>query len=102
MPRHVAYILSQLDDVDKLEYPWHRVTGDGGSLGVIKRHTDGRPQEKLLTEEGHRVEGDEIASRFVDVFVEASALDSGVPQQTRPASESAPKQARKGSPKRSK
>jgi methylated-DNA-protein-cysteine methyltransferase-like protein len=88
MPRHVAYILSQLDAADKLAYPWHRVVGDGGRLGVIKRHADGRPQEKLLTEEGHRIEGDEIASRFLEVFVEAAELDSGVPRQTRPAPDS--------------
>ena len=25
MPRHVAYILSTLEDAEKLVYPWHRV-----------------------------------------------------------------------------
>jgi len=34
MPRHVAYILSQLDDSTKLDLPWYRVVSADGSLGV--------------------------------------------------------------------
>ena len=48
MPRHVAYILSQLDDNTKLDIPWYRVVSADGSLGVPKRDPNGDSQAQLL------------------------------------------------------
>ena len=52
MPRHVAYILSQLDDNTKMEVPWYRVVSADGSLGVPKRDPSGDSQAQLLEREG--------------------------------------------------
>lgn len=85
MPRHVAYILSQLDDHEKFVYPWHRVVGGDGSLGSPKRNPDGTSQADLLQAEGLLVSRNRVASPFASVFVAAGQLPSGLPRQTRPA-----------------
>jgi methylated-DNA-protein-cysteine methyltransferase related protein len=85
MPRHVAYILSQLDSNEKLHYPWHRVSGSNGSLGSPKHHPDGTPQAELLRQEGLLISGNRVQSNFEDIFIPAEQLPSGLPRQRRPA-----------------
>ncbi len=36
MPRHVAYILTTLSEVESEQYPWHRVVSDGGKITAPK------------------------------------------------------------------
>ena len=36
-PRHVAYILTTLDDLDRETIPWWRVVAEGGAVGRHKR-----------------------------------------------------------------
>jgi methylated-DNA-protein-cysteine methyltransferase-like protein len=95
MPRHVAYILSQLDHSEKLRYPWHRVVSGDGSLGSPKTHPDGTSQAELLRAEGILVSGKRIAIGFADVFVPAALLPSGLPQQQRPPDAPVPKSNRR-------
>lgn len=91
MPRHVAYILSQLEDEEKFAYPWYRVVSGDGSLGAPKTNPDGTSQAQLRREEGVLVSGNRVASRFERVFVAAADLPSGLPPQKRPANAPAPR-----------
>ena len=84
MARHVAYILSQLKDNEKLVYPWHRVVSADGSLGSAKYNPDGTSQAELLRAEGILVRGNRVASNVASIFVEAELLPSGLPRQKRP------------------
>ncbi len=84
MPRHVAYILSQLEDNEKFVYPWHRVVSSDGSLGSSKSNPDGTSQADLLRAEGILVSGRRIATSFDLVYVPADQLPSGLPKQSRP------------------
>jgi methylated-DNA-protein-cysteine methyltransferase related protein len=100
MPRHVAYILSQLEEHEKFVYPWHRVVGGDMSLGVLKKNPDGKSQAELLIAEGISVSGNKVLSSFEQVFVAAEQLPSGLARQKRPAdapvaTQSRSKQARK-------
>lgn len=85
VPRHVAYILSQLDEGDKLNYPWHRVIGQNGQLGTPKLHPDGRSQADLLQSEGHLVTNNMVQTPLNSVFISAAELPSGLPKQQRPS-----------------
>ena len=85
MPRHVAYILSQLKPEEKMIYPWHRVVSDGGSLGVVKHHADGKTQAEMLEAEGLVVSKNSVQVSMTRALVEVSDLGSGVAKQTRPA-----------------
>jgi methylated-DNA-protein-cysteine methyltransferase-like protein len=91
MPRHVAYILSQLQDNEKFVYPWHRVVSGDGSLGIPKSNPDGNPQAELLRAEGLIVTGNRISSGFDRAFMPANQLPSGLPKQTRPSDAPVPK-----------
>jgi methylated-DNA-protein-cysteine methyltransferase related protein len=84
MPRHVAYILTMLEPVEKLEFPWFRVVGDDGALGTLKRNADGRTQAELLADEGLVVSNNSVAISMGHALIEVQALNSGVDQQTRP------------------
>jgi methylated-DNA-protein-cysteine methyltransferase-like protein len=84
MPRHVAYILSQLDDAAKMVYPWHRVVSADGSLGADKRAPDGATQAELLALEGIAVRKNRIDVALSAVLVPAARLPHGLPRQTRP------------------
>ena len=95
MPRHVAYILSQLEDSEKLVYPWHRVVSSDGSLGRPRRNPDGTSQAELLRAEGLVIAGQRVAIGFERVFVPADQLPSGLPRQRRPANAPSPKTGRK-------
>jgi methylated-DNA-protein-cysteine methyltransferase related protein len=85
VPRHVAYILSTLEPLEKIHYPWHRVVGGDGKLGNLKLVDTGKTQSQLLNAEVFLVTGNSIESSFDKFFVPAEKLKSGVPKQVRPA-----------------
>jgi methylated-DNA-protein-cysteine methyltransferase related protein len=89
MPRHVAYILSQLPDLEKMLHPWHRVVSGDGTLGTVKRGGEGRTQADLLADEGHVVSGNAVVF-FERAAIAVGALDSGIEKQPRPESSRAP------------
>lgn len=91
MPRHVAYILSQLQDQEKLAHPWHRVVGHDGALGRPRCNPDGTSQADLLRAEGVLVSGSRIGSSFERIFVPAGSLPAGLSRQKRPPDAPAPK-----------
>ncbi len=94
MPRHVAYILSQLEDNEKYIYPWHRVVGGDTSLGTLKKNPDGKAQAELLRDDGILVSNNKVASSFEQVFISAERPSSGLARQKRPADAPVPKQSR--------
>ncbi len=100
MPRHVAYILSQLDDAAKMIYPWHRVVAHDGSLGVLKRGPHGRSQAELLADEGIAVTANRVSPGLDGYYVAVEQLPHGLPRQTRPAPSAAPSSVRR-KPRRS-
>ncbi len=85
MPRHVAYILSQLDDGMKLDVPWYRVVSGDGSLDVPKRGPQGDTQADLLEREGITVVGNAIQPSLEAFFLPCRELSHGIPRQERPA-----------------
>ncbi len=95
IPRQVAYIVAMLDPAEKMSVPWQRVVSEGGSLGTLKRHADGRTQAELLDDEGHVVSGNRIALSFERAFIAAAALTSAVPTQARSAAAPAVAPSRK-------
>lgn len=84
VPRHVAYILSQLSDAEKLNVPWHRVVGEDGRLGVAKWDVDGTRQSIRLIEEGHTLDAKGVLAAFDSKRITVAALPSGVEAQKRP------------------
>jgi methylated-DNA-protein-cysteine methyltransferase related protein len=98
MPRHVAYILSQLKPEEKMIYPWHRVVSDNGSLGVVKRHADGKSQAEMLEVEGLVVSKNSVQVSMARALIEVSALGSGVAKQTRPAEPEKSEQTQRKAP----
>lgn len=93
MPRHVAYILSMLSEIEKATLPWHRVVAMDGRLGVPKAGADGTPQRALLAAEGAAFDTDGRITDAVARLVAVDSLPHGVPRQTRPAT--APKAVRR-------
>jgi methylated-DNA-protein-cysteine methyltransferase related protein len=85
VPRHVAYILSSLDPLEKIQYPWHRVVCGDGKLGKLKRSESGETQSELLRAEGVPVVGNSVEPFFNTLFIPAAKLKSGIRKQTRPA-----------------
>jgi methylated-DNA-protein-cysteine methyltransferase-like protein len=90
MPRHVAYILAQLSEMEKATLPWHRAVTAEGTLGVPKSGAGGESQRALLAAEGAAFDPDGRISDFVARRAEVAALPHGVPKQTRPADAPAP------------
>jgi methylated-DNA-protein-cysteine methyltransferase related protein len=84
MPRHIAYILTTLEDDKKAILPWHRVVGDGGALCKPKLGADGISQAGLLTSEGIQLHDSAVVNMPI-YFIAVEDLKSGVPKQTRPA-----------------
>jgi methylated-DNA-protein-cysteine methyltransferase related protein len=91
VPRHVAYILSRLEDNEKFVYPWHRVVSGDGSLGSPRSNPDGTTQAELLRAEGIPISGNRIVTSLGQVFLPAEKLPSGLPRQTRPPDAPRPK-----------
>lgn len=94
VPRHVAYILSQLEDNEKMVYPWHRIVGVDQSLGTLKRNPDGKTQADLLGEEEVLVSKNRVESAFDRIFIAAEQLPSGLSRQARPPDAPVSKQSR--------
>lgn len=90
MPRHVAYILVQLSEMEKATLPWHRAVAAEGTLGVPKSGAGGESQRALLAAEGAAFDPDGRITDFVARLAEVAALPHGVPKQTRPADAPAP------------
>ncbi len=93
-PRHVAYILSNLTDIEKTTVPWHRAVGENGALGAMKLHADGRPQAELLRDEGGIISA-QVLKNYELMAVKVDTLAHNVPQQKRPANLSSPQASRK-------
>jgi methylated-DNA-protein-cysteine methyltransferase-like protein len=93
MPRHVAYILATLSDIEKATLPWHRVVAADGTTGVAKHGADGTPQRALLAAEGATFDPEGRITDAVAREVTVAALPHGVPRQTRPSD--APKRRRR-------
>jgi methylated-DNA-protein-cysteine methyltransferase-like protein len=85
VPRHVAYILSMLSEMEKASIPWHRAVAADGRLGVPKSGAGGGSQRALLAAEGAAFDPDGRITDFVARRVEVAALPHGVPKQTPPA-----------------
>lgn len=94
MPRHVAYILAQLSEIEKATLPWHRVVAADGRLGVPKAGADGTSQRALLAAEGAAFDHDGRITDFVARRIEVAALPHGVPRQAR-ATEAPPAPGRR-------
>jgi methylated-DNA-protein-cysteine methyltransferase-like protein len=94
-PRHVAYILSTLPDIEKATLPWHRAVAADERLGVPKSGAGGETQRALLAAEGAAFDPDGRITDFVGRQVEVAALPHGVPKQTRPADAPRPRTARR-------
>jgi len=84
MPRHVAYILSRLEDHEKFVYPWYRVVSADGSLGALKRNPDGSSQAELLRAEGLPVNASKVGPNCEQLFLPAEKLASGLARQKCP------------------
>jgi methylated-DNA-protein-cysteine methyltransferase-like protein len=90
-PRHVAYILATLTDIEATTLPWHRAVTAEGAPGTPKSGPDGTPQHALLVAEGAAFD---TAGRIIDFEsrrVDVAAQPHGVPRQTRPADAPAPR-----------
>jgi methylated-DNA-protein-cysteine methyltransferase-like protein len=84
-PRHVAYILAMLDEIEAATLPWHRAVAADGTLGVPKSGPDGATQRALLAAEGAAFDPEGRITDFVARCVAVAGLAHGVAQQTRPA-----------------
>ncbi len=85
VPRHVAYILSMLTEIEKATIPWHRAVAADGRLGVPKAGADGGTQRELLAAGGAAFDPDGRITDFLARGVEVAALPHGVLSQVRPA-----------------
>jgi methylated-DNA-protein-cysteine methyltransferase-like protein len=85
MPRHVAYILATLSDLEKATLSWHRAVAADGRLGVPKAGADGMSQRTLLAAEGAKFDPDGRITDFLARQVAVAELPHGVPKQQRPA-----------------
>ncbi len=95
MPRHVAYILTMLDDAERMALPWHRVVAKDGKLLVSETSAWPSPQAARLMDEGVDVLREGRIADLAAVHIAVDALESGVPRQVRPAD--APKATSRGS-----
>jgi len=73
-----------LDPTAKLAYPWYRVVGGDGTLGVVKRGPDGVTQAELLADEGVQVVGNAVWPDLETHLVPAERLAHGLARQRRP------------------
>lgn len=81
-PRHVAYILTTLDDSIRESVPWYRVVADGGAIGRHKRRDN---QIRRLQAEGVAVS----QGGFVQDFARFVILDIGGPMSAASAAPTA-------------
>ncbi len=78
MPRHVAYILSQLTDTEKEDIPWHRVVNDQGKLDRVRATASGATQRELLEAEGITFTLDHRLQDFDRLFFVVDETTTGV------------------------
>jgi len=52
VPRHVAYILANLDELERETLPWHRAVSSEGRMISARRLGSGQDQAALLAAEG--------------------------------------------------
>jgi methylated-DNA-protein-cysteine methyltransferase related protein len=62
-PRHVAYVLATLNDLERETVPWWRVVADGGAIGRHQRRDD---QMSRLKSEGCAVAPAGIVQDFAE------------------------------------
>ena len=84
-PRHVAYILSTLNEIEREIIPWHRVVAADGTLGPSKKGERGLEQIARLSAEGVAVLPDGRLRDFNEILIDVLDVPSGVPKQTRPS-----------------
>jgi methylated-DNA-protein-cysteine methyltransferase related protein len=94
-PRHVAYILATLADIEAATVPWHRAVTAEGALGTPKSGPDGATQRALLAEEGAAFDPEGRITDFVARRAGVAALAHGVPRQGRPTDAPAPRRRRR-------
>jgi methylated-DNA-protein-cysteine methyltransferase-like protein len=94
MPRHVAYILATLSDIEKATLPWHRAVAADGTLGVPKSGAGGESQRTLLAAEGAAFDPEGRITDFLARCAAVASLAHGVPKQTRPAEAPKPRRRR--------
>jgi methylated-DNA-protein-cysteine methyltransferase related protein len=84
-PRHVAYILAQLEGAEQASIPWFRAVADNGVLSQPKANDFGISQKALLEEESHFIAPDGRILDLARKLIVVEELQSGVPKQARPA-----------------
>jgi methylated-DNA-protein-cysteine methyltransferase related protein len=78
-PRHIAYVLATLDDIERDTVPWWRVVADGGAIGRHQRRDD---QMQRLKREGCAVAPAGIVQDFRDrVVLDLAAPPSGITER---------------------
>jgi methylated-DNA-protein-cysteine methyltransferase related protein len=85
MPRHVAYILAQLEGDEQASIPWFRAVADNGILSKPKFNDFGLSQRDLLIEEKHFIAPDGRILELAQKIIVISEINSGVAKQTRPS-----------------
>lgn len=94
MPRHVAYILSQLTPEEQADTPWYRLVGDDGRLTRAQHDALGVSQRDHLAAEGVIVAADGRLPDFGDLFFELDEISTGVHPVPRMTGEDAPPSSR--------
>jgi methylated-DNA-protein-cysteine methyltransferase related protein len=77
VPRHVAYILSQLDPIERETVPWHRIVAADGA-------TSSAHQLSLLNDENIALEGTKIYAEST-AWIELADIPEMISAQRRPA-----------------
>lgn len=84
VPRHVAYILSQLAPEEQAQVPWHRVVPADGVLARPKMNAFGMSQRELLRDEGVKVSDDGVIDGLKNRLMPIPELKIDLPRQKRP------------------
>jgi methylated-DNA-protein-cysteine methyltransferase related protein len=94
VPRHVAYILAMLSDIEKATLPWHRAVAAEGTLGTPKCGADGESQRQLLAAEGAAFDAEGRITDFAARQLAVADLPHGIAKQSRPANAPQPRRGR--------
>jgi methylated-DNA-protein-cysteine methyltransferase related protein len=84
VPRHVAYILSELDEAEQAQIPWFRVVPDNGAVAANKVNSFGITQRELLLEEGIVLGRNGQILALSDALIDIADLAIDLPRQRRP------------------
>jgi methylated-DNA-protein-cysteine methyltransferase related protein len=77
VPRHIAYILSQLDPVERETVPWHRVIAANGTVSSAE-------QLSLLSGENAPIDGTRVSAATA-VWIALADIPEMIPAEQRPA-----------------